>query len=313
MKKRNTLRDNDLTARITRLMSGDLQVEDVARLYTGKRSASYGRTSFREIADFVAHPDLRNRGPVADRIRDMRTTFKPLFDRSLKKENPSLNDILARAESNFRMATDEQIARLSNGRKRQQVQQILRSAVNKLLDGKVDALTEDEQIIAVRFGDRMIWNPALRSQEVFDDFKYVMVKNGLLEKTESHELEAVRSLIVLHAISVMHGTAFDLGDGITGELQAGFNNQQGCLEITATPKLEGYPKAIFMKVGLFWTDLQGKDHVDPTLMDNDGPWTFPIEIKEALITPLGGITTKECQSEDIKVIRIGGNQRESDK
>lgn len=304
MRKSTSLHDENLKARLKRLMSGDLQVEDIAKLYVGKRSASYGRASFRELADFVAHPDLRIRGPVTDRIRDMRTTFKPLLDGSFNEEAPSLNDILARSESNFRMASDQQISRLSGGRKHQQVKRVLRSAVEKLKKGDADALTADEQEIAISFGDRMIWNPAIRAQGVFDDFKYVIVKNGLIEKAESHKLDGVRSLVILHAISVMHGSAFDLGDGMTGELQAGFDNQQGCLEVTAALKLKGYPKAVSMKVGLFWTDLLGRDHVEPTLFSHPGPWTFAIEVKDARIASIGSVAPKEKLSDDVSVIQI---------
>lgn len=304
MRRSTNLHDEDLKARIERLMSGDLQVEDIAKLYVGKRSASFGRVSFRELADFVAHPDKRNRGPVTDRIRDMRTTFKPFLDRSHDQENPNLKDVIARCDSNFRMASDEQISSLSGGRKRQQVQRVLRSAVEKLKTGKSNALTVDEQEIAISFGDRIIWNPALRAQEVFDDFKYVIVRNGLLEKDESHKLDRVRSLVILHAISVMHGSAFDLGDGLTGELQAGFDNPQGRLEVTAVLKLEGYSKAVSMKVGLFWTDLLGREHVEPILIEHPGPWTFAIEVKDAIIAPIGKVAPREEIPDGTAVIRI---------
>ncbi len=104
MSKSANLHDKNLKARLQRLMSGDFQIDDIARLHAGKRSKSFGRTSFKEIADFVAHPDNRSRGPVTDRIHDMRTTFKPLFDKALKERGASLEDIIARSESNFRIA-----------------------------------------------------------------------------------------------------------------------------------------------------------------------------------------------------------------
>lgn len=302
--KNISLHDRSLKARHERLLSGDLQIEDVEKLYSGKRFASFGRASFRELADFIAHPDVRERGPVTNRIRDMRTTFKPLLDKSLKNEKPSMADLLARAESNFRMASDEQIARLSGGQKRHQVQRVLRSAIGKMKNGNIGAMTIDEQRLAISFGDCVIWNPALRAQEVFDDFKHVMIKNGLLKKPESNKLDSARSLVILHAISAMHGTAFELGDGITGELQAGFNNREGFLEVTASPELEGYPKEISIKVGLFWTDLLGRDHVDSALVDHPGPWTFAIEIKHARIVPMENVVPEVDLPDSTKVIHI---------
>ncbi|PCJ05445.1 MAG: hypothetical protein COB16_15515 [Rhodobacteraceae bacterium] len=296
--------DKYLRIRLERLMSGDVRVEDVAQLYIGKRFKSYGRTGFREIADFAAHPDERSRGPVTDRIRDMHVTFKPLLDKSLKKEGSSLEDIIARSESNFRMASDDQIAILSNGRKRQQVGRNLRSAVVKMQAGKFHALTAKEQEVAISFGDRLIWNPVLRAQEVFDDFKFVLIKNGLLEAGESDRLESARSVIVLHAIATMHGTKISSGPDLTGELQAGFDNSEGVLEVTACLQLEGYPKKVTLKVGLYLTDLMARDHVSPALNDHPGPWAFPIEISEGQIMPIGEIVPIDEPPEATAVVEI---------
>lgn len=287
-------------------MAGVREIDDIAKLYFGKRQASYGRASFRELADFAAHPDLRNRGPVTDRIRDMRTTFKPLFDRAMTDVvNPT--DVFARAESNFRMATDEQVARLSGGRKRKEAQLLLTAALEKMGNPAALSLTEDEKRIAISFGDRLIWNPALLGQQVFDDFKFVMVKNGLLKAAESHRLDPLRSLVILHAISVMHGVAFDLGDRMRGELQAGFDNRLGCLEVTANLSLLGYTKSLTMKVGLLWTDLQGRDYVCADLFEHPGPWEFAIEVKNGRFVPIGAVVPKASRGADTAVINIGGN------
>jgi len=306
MGKRSSIHDEALKARVSRLIAGDLRVDDITGLYIGKRSSSYGRMSFRELADFIAHPDLRNRGPVADRIRDMQTTFRPLFDSTLKDKKPSLDDLIARCESNFRMANDEQISRLSGGRNRQQVQRVLTSSVKKIGNGELGKLSEDEEGLAIAFGDRVIWNPALHAQVVFDDFKHVLLKNRLLAKEEANKLDQARSLVVLHALTVLHGTAFDLGDGMTGELQAGFQNPNGCLEITALLSLEGYSKNVTMKVGLFWTDLQGHEFVNPSLMEHPGPWKFGIELKDSRIVPIGTVIPNEEIPKGTAVIRVKG-------
>ncbi len=306
MARTTNLHNENLKARLERLMVGVREIDDVAKLYFGKRQASYGRSSFRELADFAAHPDLRNRGPVTDRIRDMRTTFKPLFDRAMTDVVNSA-DVFARAESNFRMATDEQIARLSGGRRRKEVQLVLSAALEKMRNPAALSLTEDEKRIVISFGDRLIWNPALSGQQIFDDFKFVMVKNGLLKAAESERLDPLRSLVILHAISVMHGVAFDLGDGMKGELLAGFDNRLGCLEVTATLSLSGYPKSVTMKVGILWTDLQGRDHVSLDLLDHPGPWEFAVEVKGGLFAPIGSIVPKVNRDEGTAIINIAGD------
>ncbi|MFG1426410.1 hypothetical protein [Roseixanthobacter glucoisosaccharinicivorans] len=308
MPKSSSLHDEHLRARLARLMSGDLRPEDVAKLYIGKRSSSYGRASFREIADFAAHPDLRNRGPVTDRIRDMRTTFKPMLDRAISGDSPPIQEILDRAESNFRMATDEQIARFSRGLKRKVAEPLLKSAVAKMRRGAIRAMTSAEQKIVVNFGDSVIWNPALRGQDVFDDFKFVMMKNGLVGQADGARMDSARAVVILHAITVMHGAAFDIGDGLVGELQAGFENRDGCLEVTAALKLRGYPKQVSIKVGLFWTDLQGQDHVGPKLAGRAGPWNFPIEIRDGKLEPIGSVPPLPDATDDVLTIDFPGER-----
>lgn len=297
------IHDKHIENRLRRLMSGDLNISDVEKIYSGKRFFSYGRASFREIADFAAHPDLRNRGPITDRIRDMRTTFKPMIDRAFESSEAKIDQIFDRAESNLRMATDEQIARLSGGRRRKGAAAILKSALEKLRRGDGN-LTPDEELLALNFGDRVIWNPALRAQEVFEDFKIVMLKNGLMSSKNVAFLEVARSLIVLHAIAVMHGTEFDIGDGIGGVLQAGYNNKEGCLEVTAGLHLTGYPKRVTLKLGLFWTDLKAFDHIGEPLTSYPGPWDFPIEIRGCKLHPIGEITESYMTDPGTKVIKF---------
>lgn len=298
MNRSLNLHDQQLKARIDRLINGDLRPEDVAKLYVGKRSAAYGRSSFRELADFAAHPDRRDRGPVADRIRDMRTTFKPMIDRALNTVGPSEEAIFSRAESNFRMATDDQVSRLSGGRNRKEVETILAAALDKMRNKKIGSMTQAERLIALNFGDRVIWNPALRAQEVFDDFKHVMIKNRLMSQSDSAKLDRARAIVVLHAVVTMHGTEFGLGDEIRGTLQAGFDNRYGCLEVTFALHLPGYAKPVSMKLGMFWTDLRGVDHVAPSLTHRPGPWDFPIEICGEKLHPMEDLPAVSLTEED---------------
>lgn len=308
MPKSSNLHDGHLRARLARLMSGDIRPDDVAKLYIGKRSSSYGRASFREIADFAAHPDLRNRGPVTDRIRDMRTTFKPMLDRAITGDSPPIHEILDRAESNFRMATDEQIAKFSCGLKRKVAEPLLKSAVAKMRQGAIGSMTPAEQQIVVNFGDSVIWNPALRGQDVFDDFKFVMMKNSLAGEADGARMDGARAVVILHAITVMHGAAFDIGDGLVGELQAGFENRDACLEVTAALSLQSYPKQVSMKVGLFWTDLLGQDHVGPKLAGRAGPWNFPIEIRDGKLEPIGSLPPLPKATDDVSTIDFPGER-----
>lgn len=312
MTRSTKLFDEQLKARLNRLMSGDLRTEDVAKLYVGKRSSSHGHASFRELADFAAHPDLRNKGPVTERIRDMRTTFKPMIDNAFVPKSATIEQLLARAVSNLRMANDEQIKRFSNGLSRKQTEATLKSALEKMRAKAVGSLSPLERLILIRFGDSVIWNPALRAQEVFEDFRAVMIKNKLMTEKDCSKLGGARTLIILHAITAMHGTEFDLGDQIGGTLQAGFDNQYGNLEITTAPHLTGHPKSVSLKIAMFWTDLAGKDHVCEKLLNRPGPWDFPIEIHDNKLCPIGEAPAAMPRDSGTAVIHFRpSTQRES--
>ncbi len=206
------------------------------------------------------------------------------------------------------MATDEQIAKFSCGLKRKVAEPLLKSAVAKMRQGAIGSMTPAEQQIVVNFGDSVIWNPALRGQDVFDDFKFVMMKNSLAGEADGARMDGARAVVILHAITVMHGAAFDIGDGLVGELQAGFENRDACLEVTAALSLQSYPKQVSMKVGLFWTDLLGQDHVGPKLAGRAGPWNFPIEIRDGKLEPIGSLPPLPKATDDVSTIDFPGER-----
>lgn len=129
-----------------------------------------------------------------------------------------------------------------------------------------------------------------------------MIKNRLIYEQDSSRLDGARTLIILHAITAMHGTEFDRGDGIGGSLQAGFENRYGNLEITTALHLSGYSKSVSLKIGMFWTDLTGKDHVCEKLLDRPGLWDFPIEIQNNRLCPIGAAPAAMPRDPDTAVI-----------
>ncbi|MDB5482457.1 MAG: hypothetical protein JWO83_3510 [Caulobacteraceae bacterium] len=59
-----------LRRRVERLLNNSYREEDINDIYLGLRSMPFGRQSFLEVANFVAHPDIRDRGPVTERAKD---------------------------------------------------------------------------------------------------------------------------------------------------------------------------------------------------------------------------------------------------
>lgn len=287
----NTIHHSALTTRIQRLLDGDHRIEDIGKIYLGLRTNNFGRKGFREIGDFIAHPDERERGPIIERMQDMRVAFKPMFDRLFGTENFEASDYTARMQANFNMATDQQIKDITGFRTRKPAQRALAEAITKFTQSYYDLITPKERELLIRLGDSVIWNPALHGQDVFSDFQSVLVQNQLISKADRQKLNHARSAIILHAIDVFHGTQMKVGNDLSAELKAGFNNDDKFLEVTATLTLNTLPKPAAMKVGLLWTDLNAHDHTALALHDHPGPWDSPIEIRDGLISPIAPLDT----------------------
>lgn len=275
-----------LRARMSRLLSGDFRADDITKLYAGLRSASYGCASFREIADFAAHPDLREKGPVTQVVRDLVTSFTPLFDRALGNGDPSISKTLDRVTSNFRMATEEQLLEIC-GRNRAATKKLVDSGLAKMRGGDLGSITPMESRVLIGLGDRIIWNPAFRGDEIFADFKTVMLKNRILDQRDASRLDSVRDLILLNAIVVMHGTVYVLEGGMRGELQAGIEEGKGHLEVTAAISIKEYSNPVYMNPCVIWTGLDAHRFCDPTIAARSGRWNFPVEIQQGRLGPIG--------------------------
>ncbi|WP_205633392.1 hypothetical protein, partial [Devosia elaeis] len=155
----------------------------------------------------------------------------------------------------------------------------LKSAVFKMKNKFIGLLTPAEQQLLIDFGDRAIWNPAFRDREVFSDFVAVLMNSGLVQADEIPALEGTKDLVIMYVLSTFHGTRISLGDGKFCDLQAGYDNRQGNLEVTADILSSTSPKRISQKCCLFWTEMSGSDFCDPAL--GKGPW-------EGLIALEGG-------------------------
>lgn len=270
--------DADLDRRVKRLVRGECRTDDLDRLFLALRERSYGRASTREIGDFVAHRDQREKGPVTQKVRDIFTSFQTWVRISVERLPFTLADIRKVSEANLRIATDDQIqARL--GLTRNVAKSVLEQALRKAEKGKDG--TDRERRTVDYFGSAFVWNPAFTDAEVLDDLAHVLTKAGLLDPTDGAAFSAIAPFLALYVVSLMHGSAVLMEDGGRADLVAGFANDQGRLEVKARLTLADFKKPIFAPVCIFWTALIGSEHCAQTLLDDPSGWEGPIEIDAA--------------------------------
>jgi hypothetical protein len=266
--------DADLQKRVQRLLRGERRSDDLDRLFLGLRDRSHGRESVREIGDFVAHRDQREKGPVTQKARDVFLSFHSWF--RIRAGQPfDLAHIRKVSAANLRVATDDQIAaRL--GLTRSVAKSVLEQALRKLEKGK-DA-TPRERLAVDYFGGAFIWNPAFTDAIVTDDLASLLVKTGFLAVADRPAFEAMSPFIALYVITLIHGSTVLLDDGGRAALVAGFDNQQARLEVKARLEFNDLGKPMTAPVCMFWTSLNGADHVAEILRANPDEWGGPLEI-----------------------------------
>lgn len=267
--------DADLKRRVERLVHGTRRSDDLDRLFLALRERSYGRASIREIGDFVAHRDQREKGPVTQKVRDIFESFRSWARISVAGLPFTIADIRKVSAANLRVATDAQIeARL--GLTRSVAKSVLEQALRNAENGKPGTLRERR--VVDYFGSAFIWNPAFTAIEVLDDLTHVLQKAGLLEPTDEKTFAAIGPFLALYVTALMHGSAVILEDGTRADLFAGFANREERIEVKARLTINDLSKPIFAPICIFWTTLPGPEHSAPALADAPSQWEGPIEI-----------------------------------
>lgn len=271
--------DNDLRLRAKRLLSGVHRAEDLDRLFLDQRDRHHGKSCFREIGDFVAHRQERQKGLVTQVAGDVFTSVR-VWSLGLRKKTASRADIAQAAWANFRLASDLQLKQ-GCGLRRAIAKRRLESGVPKFEAGQI--LSDQEADVISYLGNRFIWKPAFTDDQLFKEFGHVLLQNSIIERHETATLDEARAFLTLYAISRMHGSQITLGDGMKGEVLAGFANRERRLEVKVMITFLDAPKPITAPICMFLSSLQPEAHCEPALLDKGNiglpnAWDEPIEV-----------------------------------
>jgi hypothetical protein len=165
--------DDDLRLRAKRFLGGKHRADDLDRFYLDLRERTYGRASFREIGDFVAHRGERNRGPVTAVARDVITSFS-VWSLAFRDKKPTFPELAQAARANFRLASDKQL-KDGCGLKRPAVKKVLDHVLPRFENG--GPIDDEELRVLLYLANRVIWKPAFTDDEVVKDFCDVLTHN----------------------------------------------------------------------------------------------------------------------------------------
>lgn len=268
--------NRELRKRLERLLSGERRIDDLQALFLDQRFRAQGRRSVREIGDFIAHRDRRDKGEVVEVVADLYRSahFWAWTQLNLPAALSDLSDAANAARANLRRATDDQLKGGCN-LKRPVAQSVLEAAIKKLGEGR--QLTQREKATFNYLAGNLIWNPAFDDQHLCQELEDNLLSLGLLRDSEVESFRGLGPFIALFTITQMHGAVIDLPSGPVG-LRAGFENKFKRLEVRAQIELRDFVKPIWIPMCVFWTDLDPQPYCEDRLLSNPDAWLEPLEV-----------------------------------
>jgi hypothetical protein len=267
------LLDRALRHHVLAILGGSGTAADSQALFQGLRFRSRGRRRFRDIADFIAHPDIRNQGAVAELVRDVFEGAR-VFTMIAGGLVPSPDEARAAGHANLRLATEAAIAKQCA---------MSRKAAAAAIDRAADLLkhrlrpTERDAFVFDTYCNRLKWDPAFHDHELHDEFVAVLRDNKLLLGGEEAALADQGDRLSLFVLSLLHGVEVELPNGERAVLQAGFFNRERRLEVKAHLVFDDLNKPVFVPLCVFLTSLQPEGRCDDALLSSEPHgWTMPI-------------------------------------
>jgi hypothetical protein len=275
--------NKDLEGRVDRLLRGERRTDDLDRLYLGLRDRAFGRASVREIGDFVAHREQREKGPVTNRVRDIFISLES-WVRGVEGQLPTIPELRKVAAANLRIATDTQL-QTRVALRRQTASSVLEQGIRKLEKGIYP--TPRERRVIDYLGSAFIWNQAFTAAEAGAELIQVLRQHRLLRAEGAADFEAAFPFLALYVVTLMHGSTVLMENEARAELFASRDNRQGFLEVKARLVVQGLSKPVIAPACIFWTELEAKRFCQPTLLADQGAWDHPLEIDpQGLLAPL---------------------------
>jgi hypothetical protein len=289
--------DAGIRARVVRFLNGDFVPEDLARIFLFARDRCDGREPVQEIGDFVAHKAERNKGIVTREVRDwaLIAFFMSFFNRHPPGANPYITNrslpsqfvpwlhaTLRRAPPRLRkfpMAKAKKLVETIE-------QKIVRTNFGTI---SVERLNAEELDYIDKLTRSFVVRPAFTSDRLFTDLKATLRSSGVLEPKESNAFDQQKRLTELFAVTLMHGCAVDLGDGLNTTLMASDPINGGPISVDAgipVPNPGGVPLAI--ATAMYKTELSPQGNMEEDLINAPQPWAFELELRpNGLLCRLG--------------------------
>jgi hypothetical protein len=168
-----------MRTRVTRLLNGNFREEDLTRLFLYLRDRADGRETLRDIGDFVAHQNERDKGCITRAVQDwykIATFHAPnMFSGARADINCLPSDFHQLLMATFRRINPADLYD-NIGFGRATAAKLLGSIRSKFIKNKdgtlqlPSSLAADDVALITYLGSRFILKPAFVGERLFSDF-----------------------------------------------------------------------------------------------------------------------------------------------
>ena len=282
--------NEDLRLFVEAMIRGEFRLDDIIHLLMYVRDRAGGRQSVREIGDFCAHRNDRNKGPITDEARDFFTHTKFIMGHVINgtriDPNRIPHDAIDAARANLRRIDSQFLRGNSAARNKSDGKRFLESFINKLspsgisLYSMTSSMTTDETSVWDCLINTMVVKPLFTGNQFFGEFCTVLVENKLLEIKEMKYVQNVKNGIILFAVSIMHLSNIIIENKYSVKLMASgkYQDDVGVDSLGLVPAGPGKCPTN-MAIQLFDSNIATEKVCDEELRKKMF-WEFPLEVTQ---------------------------------
>ena len=284
--------------RVSRIIRGETDPRDLDQIYLWLRSRSFGLGAVKDLGDFVAHADEKDRGLVWDKASLISKVIRYKLPRIMKNQEPGEQELRQAKDAIIAAFDLDEAASIKKnfrvGQKR--AKKILIGVLSKLhfVGGKYqwNNVTSLERRFYDHYSKVLIVREAFSQNTLVSQLAECLIRNGVLAKSDCHKIDKVADFIGLHALAAMHLCTIIIHGEVPCKLQISIDNHKdekpwslkiNCiipiLDSNVINKLEN-GEEFSISFSIFSTDCDTLNHTSPELLERFGCnfWDIPVEL-----------------------------------
>lgn len=279
--------DNDLRPYIDHLMRGEFDYGELIQLLLYARERANGRASVREIGDYCAHLNQRDRGIVTDEARDFFLQSRVQVEHfgkpyDLANLSPAVPDAMY---ASLRRIDPKSLRKHAHVKDKAEAKALLNSLFLKLrpIDNGNLKITSSATAAELQTLKTLVNITTIKAvfsgDQFFEDLCAIFIAQNLLLRKELRHISSSKTGIILSAIVIMHRSHLLLHGSEVATLAA--SRDHGNLTVVMSGRVGAIPGPyggpIHFARELFATKLSAEECCDESLLA-EKDWEFPLRV-----------------------------------